>query len=156
MNKNVQFGIDYLFLTMIFHSDPKGQLTFNPIIEAAACFFLVNWGFESKEVDDIRNKFQKEFEKKSSTIEKSLVRIAGQIKDDTFLKEKFFTQMTALCVLDNRCSDMEADLLNVITTTLDFKPSEADTLRAQGFALASGLTFFGKAYAAYQDKYISP
>lgn len=152
MENRIDFGIEYLYSVTTLAISEKGAVDFDPVVYAAARFFLLDWGLSIDEADEANRQLLNFMKDKSLEPTEKLDRLFNRIKSDPVLKEKYATQIAALVSFDNKITDMEKIFMNVIQDKLDFRHSEIVDIFTKGINLSIGLRFFGENYAKNKKK----
>jgi len=148
MKGKLEFGCDYLQIMRELISR-GGSENPDPIADATAKLFLLQWGFTVEEIDQ-SNKLW--FDRLSAKeLENDLLvvinRIKDYIKDDRPAQERFIIEMAAVGAIDAKVTDDEAGFVRGFLEIFDLRPSEFQELCKQGSDWSIALNYFGKEYA---------
>jgi hypothetical protein len=150
MSGKIDFGCD--FLNIMRNLELKGKdKSLNPVSDAAASLFLVQWGFSIEEVDKANALFWDKVESKKLENDLTVVakRIVDHISGDHAAQERLVIQLAALGDMDYDINEEEVSYVKWFEELLDMKPSEFYSLCERGEALAVALNFFGAKYREY-------
>jgi hypothetical protein len=152
MNGKLKFGCDYLNImrNLEVKAKPKYDAPLNPVSDAAARLFLLNWGFSKKEIEDANQLFWDRFNNKNlDDFAKVIDRVIDFIKDDKVAQERFFVELFAIFFMDAPISkdalseEVKDYFSHFIIDILNMKESEYTPLVYKGKDLALALNIFG-------------
>jgi len=150
MSGKIEFGFDYLVLVRNLQwqgRNPSDGL--DPVDDAAARLFLLQWGFTLKEIDEVNNVFWDRARTSSLPTDLLAVakRIADHVNENKDAKERLVVELAAIGAMDGNVSPDEGRFVYNFRDLLDMRPSEFDALINQGTGWAIGLNFFGQEFA---------
>lgn len=152
-NGKILFGVDYLNIMILMELPDEGKTASekNPIIGAVMRFFLLQWGFSVKEIDEAWNLFWEKSDKGQldPKVETVLNRLFNFVKDDHEAEERLLIQITTLGQLDDSVSEGEKYYANYFKEKFDFKPSEFNAIVTKGYDWCMALNFIGNQYIEY-------
>jgi len=149
MNGKLEFGCDYLQIMRSLEAVGDTNGKWDPVADAAARLFLLQWGFSIQEIDDANKLFWDRLQKNALENDLDVVatRIADHIHDDRPAQERLVQQLAAVGEMDLKVNDEEQNFVGYFRDKLDMRQSEFTKLCEQGEAWAIALDFFGQQYA---------
>ena len=148
MNGKLEFGCDYLNImrNLELAETPKREL--DPIEDAAARLFLLNWGLSITEIDDANQLFWDRAQNNSLEVDlnKVIDRIYNHIVGDRGAVERFVIELAAIGFMDANVTNDEDAYVLYFKDKFDFKQSEFMALCSKGTDLSIALNYFGDAY----------
>ena len=147
MNKKLEFGCYYLHVMRALELRNSEEKNLDLIADAAARFFLLQWGFTLEECSDANKLFWERSDAGALPTEKTVVdRIVKLFKNDRPSQEKLIIQMAAISALNMNVSDAERMFVTSFLGLFDMKPAEFQILCERGEHWAVGLDIFGTVY----------
>ncbi|MEK9137108.1 MAG: hypothetical protein AAB393_08295, partial [Bacteroidota bacterium] len=141
MNGKLEFGCDYLQImrALEFQHDTEGK--FDPVADAAARLFLLQWGFSLQEIDDANKLFYDRAQSQKLENDLGVVakRIVDHIRNDRPAQERLVMELAAVGAMDRNVNENEVSFVQVFQNMLDMKSSEFFALCNQGQAWAHAL-----------------
>lgn len=151
MRGKIKFGFDYLVLMR--NLQWKGRSSsdgLDPVDDAAARLFLLEWGFTNQEVDETNKIFWERA--RANALPTDLLPVAQRVteylKGDRNAQERLIIQLAAVGSMDGIVTPDEGLFVLWFRDLFDLKPSEWEALANRGEELAVGLNFFGKTFAS--------
>lgn len=148
MSGKTDFGVDYLTITrfLVMKGHDGG---FDPVDDAAAQLFLLQWGFTVEEIEAADNAYrQKAADGTLGTdIFPIVQRLVDYIKDDESAKDRLVTELAAIGLMDGNVTQDEDVFVTAFRDLLDLRPSQFHSLTEAGKDWAIALNYFGNEFA---------
>lgn len=147
MSGKVNFGRDFLYITRELQIRASEAGVIDPVSDAAAKLFLVQWGLSPDDVDEADTLFWDQAS--AGTLDEFHVafeRIVDYLGKDRAAQERLVIQLAALGSMDFAITDEEASFVRWFQDAFDLRPSEFNELCQRGWEWAIALAFYGDAY----------
>jgi hypothetical protein len=144
----IEFGVDYLTIMRFLQSKghPNG---FDPVDDAAAKLFLLQWGFSVEEIDAANAEYVQRLNNQTlgNDIFPIAKRLSDHIKGDEESKDRLVIELAAIGLMDANVTNDEDMFVSAFQNLLDMKPSHFQALTKVGNDWAIALNYFGTEFA---------
>jgi len=147
MSGKISFGCDFMYVMRELQVRASESAALDPISDAAAKLFLIEWDFSPDEVDEANKLFWDRFNSESlGELLAAMQRVVEHVSKDRAAQERLVIQLAAIGSMDYNVTSQEGSFVSGFQEAFDLRPSEFNALCERGWNLATALDYFGAQY----------